>query len=666
MPPTAKILIVDDEPRLCQSLSSLLRSHGFDIQVAYSGQETNSLLKNTTFDIALIDLFLPDISGLELMIQVQKEIPDITIVIMTGNASVETAIKTLQEGAYDYLTKPFEPAKLVQTIKNALQQKELAHENKSIHRQLAVSRRDYKYLVENSPDVIYMLDKKGRFTFVNPSIEHLTGLPPKHVIGQHYSTLLNKTNMDSDHWTFKERRTGKRAKQWKQLKLSTFNPSGIRSKKILHTELQSTGIYQAKKDGSTDYIGTHGVIRDITEKKKAHLKKKRIKAQLQRAEKLEVVGTLASGVAHDLNNLLSGILTYPELLLMEMSKENPHRDYIQKIKKSGEDAAIIVSDLLTLARRRLPANTIFNMDDIISDCLTGPQYLKLKSLYPDIRFSINLNTCALNMKGSPVHISKCILNLLNNAAESMPKGGTITILTQTCCIEKPNDNDLDLAPGKYIKLVVADTGIGISENDIKKIFDPFYSRKKMGRSGTGLGMTIVWTTTKDHKGHIDIQSTEGKGTTIALYYPVTLKEKNFRQKLDIDQIKGNGQSILIVDDISEQRDMATTMLTALGYTTVSVSTGQACIEYIESTPIDLILLDMILGTDMDGLNTYRKIKEVRPDQRVIIISGQIKTERIKTALELGVCQFIKKPYSIETMGTALKKHLPMVTNQLRN
>jgi len=188
----------------------------------------------------------------------------------------------------------------------------------------------------------------------------------------------------------------------------------------------------------------------------------------------------------------------------------------------------------------------------------------------------------------------------------------------------------------------------------------------MGRSGTGLGMTIVWTTTKDHKGPIDIQSTEGKGTTIALYYPVTLKEKNFRQKLDIDQIKGNGQSILIVDDISEQRDMATTMLTALGYTTVSVSTGQACIEYIESTPIDLILLDMILGTDMDGLNTYRKIKEVRPDQRVIIISGQIKTERIKTALELGVCQFIKKPYSIETMGTALKKHLPMVTNQLRN
>lgn len=654
---SVKIIIVDDEHRLCQSLSSLLKAHGFEVESANSGSEAMEISKNNFFDLALIDLFLPDISGQDLMLKLQNEIRNITTIIMTGNASIDTAIAALRDGAYDYLRKPFETAELIQTITNALEKKKLAYENKKINKQLAVAQRDYKFLVENSPDVIYMLDPNGKFTFVNPSIKPLTGLDPDWVVGHHFSIVLDEALAESCQWIFNERRTGERARKWNEMELPTFDENGFKKNKKVYTELQSVGIYQDDRPSSTKYLGTHGVIRDITEKKRAATRKKRIKAQLQRAEKLEVVGTLAGGVAHDLNNLLSGILAYPELLLLDMPNDHPHREYIEKIKKSGEDAAQIVNDLLTLARRRVPADKIFNMDDIISDSLTGPEYLKLKSKHPNVNFNINLNASLKNMIGSPVHISKCIINLLTNAAEAMPQGGTITIMSQICYLDKENNPKQNMKAGHYIKLVVADNGVGMCNQEVQKIFDPFYSRKKMSYSGTGLGMTIVWSTTKDHKGHIDIQSAKGKGTAITIYYPATDKQKKYTPKPDIEELMGNGQSILIVDDILEQRMMAATMLKALGYSPISVSGKDETVDYLKEKSVDLVLLDMVLGTDVDGLDTYKEIKNLNPDQKVIIVSGQPKTERIKEALKLGVSQYIKKPYSLETMGKSLKKEL---------
>lgn len=658
MPFSSNILIVDDEPRLCQSLSSILTENGFSVHLAYSGDEALAGLTQS-IDMVLVDLFLPDISGIALMGKILEIQPDLPVIIMTGNASIDSAIDALQKGAYDYLRKPFEAVKLLKTINNALKQTTLAKENQQINQQLAVSQRDYRYLVENSPDIIYMLDQEGRFSFVNPSIKKMTGLTPDKVIGRHYSTIIDKHHVEPYRWFFNERRTGERARKWNPLQLSTFDSSGFRRKGIRYAELRSTGMYQAKGQSNRSYVGTHGVIRDITEKKIAYLKKKKIKAQLQKAEKLEMVGTLASGVAHDLNNLLTSILMYPELLLMEMDTTDPNREYIQKIKKSGEDAAVIVNDMLTLARRRVPADQIFNMDEIISDCLTSPEFMKIKSRYPAIDFNINLNCGLLNMKGSPVHIAKALINLLNNAAEAMPQGGMITLLTQTCRVDTPFKNHLNLSPGAYIKLVVADSGIGISKKDIKKIFDPFYTRKKMGRSGTGLGMTIVWSTIKDHKGHIDIQSAEGRGTTITLYFPVTRKKRIPPDKVDISTLKGKGQTILIVDDLSEQRKIASTMMMSLGYKPHCVNSGEACIDYLKTMPVDLVLLDMVLGSGMDGLDTYRQIKKVFPDQRVIIVSGQSRTKRIEKALNLGVCRYVKKPYSIENLGEAVKQELSL-------
>lgn len=654
----ARILIVDDESRICNSLASLLGQMGYDVRTAATGQEALELIRKHDFDIGLLDHMLPDMLGCELIDTIHHQNPDSKAIIMTGNASVDSAVKALRKGAYDYLRKPFEFAELTNTVKNALSQQRLKIENRKIQEELTTSQHYYRYLVDNSPDIIYTLDPEGRFTFVNNSMESLLGLPTNELIGQHYSKLTGRNNAKKCKWILNERRTDSRTKSWSRLQLQKFNAFGEPSDEILFTELQSTGMYKESSAAAPrSYLGTHGVIRDITARTLSEKKSNQIKVQLQRAEKMEAVGTLASGVAHDLNNVLSGILGYPELILMDMPEDDPNRNYIQQIQKSGEKAAVIVKDLLTLARRGVEISDVVNLDTIICDYFTSPEYLKLNAAFPKISFNINLNSKQQNIMGSCVHLSKSLMNLLSNAAEAMPDGGRIGVSTRIWEKTLKNQKPLHIPKGRYILLTVTDSGIGIAPKDLKRIFDPFYTKKQMGRSGTGLGMTIVWTTMKDHNGFIDVKSIKGKGSTFRLYFPITTNKPQKETQIDVGLLKGNEESILIVDDMPEQLELARNMLTVLNYRFSFVSSGEKAIEFIRKEPPDLILLDMVLGTGMDGLETYKKIKSIHPEIKVIIISGLSDTSRIEKALELGARQYIKKPYTLKTIGLALKKEL---------
>jgi signal transduction histidine kinase len=397
---------------------------------------------------------------------------------------------------------------------------------------------------------------------------------------------------------------------------------------------------------------------DITDLKLADIEKKDLQAQLQRAQKMEAIGTLAGGVAHDLNNILSGIVSYPELLLMDLEQDSPLIKPILTIQKSGEKAAAIVQDLLTLARRGVAATEVVNLNSIVSEYLLSPEHEKLLLDHPDVKVSHHLESNLLNILGSPVHLSKTVMNLVSNAAEAMPEGGHISIRSENRHQDKPLNAFDDIGKGDYVVLTVKDNGIGISPEDIERIFEPFYTKKSMGRSGTGLGMAVVWGTVKDHRGYIDIKSKEGKGTAINLYFPVT------RQKLDRDDrlfdlaaIKGNGESILIIDDIAEQRQIASEMLEKLGYRVTTVASGEAAVDYLVNHTVDLIVLDMIMDPGIDGLETYQKILQIRPGQKTIIASGYSESERVKEAQRIGAGTYIKKPYLIEKFGRAVKTEL---------
>jgi CheY-like chemotaxis protein len=373
---------------------------------------------------------------------------------------------------------------------------------------------------------------------------------------------------------------------------------------------------------------------------------------------MEAVGTLAGGVAHDLNNILSGIVSYPELLLMDLPEESSLHEPLTTIMESGQKASAMVQDLLTMARRGVTTTKTININDIIHEYLNSPEYRKMAIYHPNIQFAVNTDASLLNVEGSSVHLFKTLMNLVSNAAEAMPDGGDLFISSRNQYVDKAISGFDDVHEGDYVVLAVSDTGIGISKKDQKHIFEPFYTKKIMGRSGTGLGMSVVWAAVKDHKGQIDVSSKVGAGTTISLYFPASRKKKaSHADIVSIEAYKSKGESILVVDDVKEQRDLANLMLSRLGYSVATVPSGEKAVTYLKSQKADLVVLDMIMDPGIDGLETYKQILENDSAQKAIIVSGYSDTEKVKQAQELGAGAYVKKPYVLQEIGMAIRSEL---------
>jgi PAS domain S-box-containing protein len=396
---------------------------------------------------------------------------------------------------------------------------------------------------------------------------------------------------------------------------------------------------------------------DITDRKRADEEKRQLGERLQRSEKMEAIGTLAGGVAHDLNNVLGIVVGYAEMLLDEIDESSPLRDDVMKIMEGGQRSAAIVQDLLTLARRGVQTRKVFNLNAVITECQKTPEFEKVLSFNPKVQIKTELEADLLNIMGSPMHLAKTILNLVTNAMEAMPGDGALTISTSNQSLDKPIHGYDAVKEGDYIVLSITDTGEGISDSNIKYIFEPFYTKKVMGRSGTGLGLAVVWGTVKDHNGYINVHSEVGKGTTFTLYFPVAREEIAKEATIPLSDYIGQDESILVIDDIKEQRELAAKMLGKLNYRVKTVSSGEEAVEFLRIKKVDLIVLDMIMDPGMDGLDTYKAIVEIYPQQKAIIVSGFSETERVRHARSLGVGDYLRKPYVIEKLGLAVRKEL---------
>ena len=402
----------------------------------------------------------------------------------------------------------------------------------------------------------------------------------------------------------------------------------------------------------------HDLRHEINEREQLEHERRILEKQLLHSQKMEAIGILAGGIAHDLNNLLSVMVSYPDLILMKLPKDSPLIKPVLTIQNSGKRAAAIVQDLLTLARRGVKTTEVTNLNQVIRHYLESPEFEELKNIHPHVIFESNLKANLFNIMGSPVHLSKSVMNLVSNAAEAMADEGKVSISTKNRYIDKPISGYDFVQEGNYVVLTISDTGIGISEDDLERIFEPFFTKKIMGRSGTGLGMAVVWGTIKDHNGYIDIESIKGKGTTFTLYFPVTKREIiEIKKPLPINEYMGNGESILIIDDVEEQREIASQILISLAYTVTSVASGEKAVEYLKNNHADLILLDMVMDPGIDGLETYQRIIKLHPHQKTIIASGFSSTNRVKEIQKIGAGAYIKKPYTFEKIGIAVKSEL---------
>ena len=504
-------------------------------------------------------------------------------------------------------------------------------------------------IVENIPNMIFLKDAgELRFTRFNRAGEELLGHSRDDLLGKNDYDFFPKEQ--ADFFTQKDREVlrGKVIVDIQEEPLQTRD----RGERILHTK--KVPILNA--NGEPEYL--MGISEDITDRKRAEAEKRRLEERLRRAEKMEALGQLAGGVAHDLNNVLGVLSGYSELLLAEIPEGQKSRRHVEKILQSTEKGAAIIQDLLTLARRGVLSEEVIQVNDIISGFTRTPAFENIRDYHPGVSFRMDCDPNLLNIKGSPVHLEKTLMNLVSNAAESISGEGEVVIRTENRYLDKAIVGYDEVREGDYVVLSVSDTGTGISDEHREKIFEPFYTKKAMGRSGTGLGLTIVWGTVKDHNGYIDVSSRVGEGTTFTLYFPATRDEQTAPpERTPVERYMGRGETVLVVDDIAEQRDVASGLLRKLGYRVHSVSSGEEAVEYLKQNRADILILDMIMAPGMDGMEAYRRILEIHPQQKAILVSGFSETDRVRKAQLLGAGVYVKKPYVMETIGLALRKEL---------
>ena len=393
---------------------------------------------------------------------------------------------------------------------------------------------------------------------------------------------------------------------------------------------------------------------EIARRQKARAQQLKTEKRIRSLEKMEAIGKLAGGVAHDLNNILGGVITYPELILMDLPENSPIAESLLEIKEAGQKATAIVNDLLTLARRGVYVENKVDLNHTVEQYLSSPEFRRLKEFHPFVAVTTTLTPDLRYVMGSSVHLHKTLMNLVSNAAEAMPDGGTIEISTENIYLDDQARQNTPLFEGPHVVLTVSDNGIGMSEHDINHIFEPFFTKKVMGRSGTGLGMAVVWGAVADHNGHIQISSVVYEGTKIRILLPAAKTNSDTSTVANTSApLLGHGESILVVDDLPQQRAIARSLLERLRYHVETVASGEEAVEYLKHHDVDLMVLDMIMVPGMDGLDTYKQILEYHPLQKALIASGYSETERVREALRIGKSTFISKPYLLEDISIAI-------------
>ncbi|RJX35104.1 MAG: PAS domain S-box protein [Desulfurivibrio sp.] len=507
------------------------------------------------------------------------------------------------------------------------------------------SERKYKMVADATSDIIYEYQAgEERLTYVSPNCGDMLGYSAGELAGQmgFLAAVICREDAEDARKKRLQACWGSEAKL--ALEYGVICKNGVRKSVVDHCTLL--------RDEAGRVVSMIGSIKDVSSQKE-------LEEKLSRAEKMEAIGTLAGGVAHDLNNILSGLVSYPDLLLMGLPADSPLRRTVLTIKKSGEKAAAIVNDLLTLARRGVSVTETINLNVLVNEFLQSPEFQGLQARHEQVRLTLQLDEDLLNIAGSPVHLTKTIMNLVANAFESMSAGGEIRIITANRYVDQPVRGYDDVQEGDYVTLTVSDTGHGISPEDRKRIFEPFYTKKVMGRSGTGLGLAVVWGTVKDHRGYIDVRSSQGHGASFILYFPVSREPLTGKveQLFAIEQYRGDGESILVVDDVSEQRELATQMLAQMGYQVAAAASGDEAVALLADSEFDLLVLDMIMEPGMDGLDTYKAVLGIRPGQKAIIASGYSETDRVHEAQLLGAGPYLRKPYTLEKLVRAVREEL---------
>ena len=641
-----KILIVDDEARMRDSLKVLLSNEGYNIHTGCNGREAIECLNKGSYDIILLDMIMPDMDGYQVMDYLKGKHSDTMVIIMTGHASIDSAVECLKRGAYDYLRKPFDVEQLLARVKNTIDQIKLKKENEVVSERLEVTEQRYRYLVNASPDIIYTLNPDGEITFINGAVESLLGCGAEQLVSEHYTNIIFGDDIDKAKYHFNERRTGSRATSGVELRLKTSN-NGHDPEKCLIVELKSMGIYDKPVD-ETDktFIGTYGVARDIGDRK--HLE-----AQLLQAQKMEAIGTLAGGIAHDFNNLLMGIMGRISLISYDIDLNHPHYKHLKGIEDMVKGGSELTKQLLGFAMGGKYEVKPIDINELIEKCSDMFGRTRKESRIHTI---FQKNVCAVEI--DPAQIEQVLLNLFVNAWHAMPGGGDIFIETKNIRLDEEDVINYGIKPGRFVMVSVTDTGVGMGEKTQQHIFEPFFTTKKLGR-GTGLGLASVYGIIKNHGGLINVSSKKGEGSTFNFYLPAVEAQIVKQLPDDIeDEILYGTETILLVDDEEMVINVSLEMLNNMGYNVFIARGGKEALETFkkDKDKIALVILDMIMP-DLGGSYVYNVLKKIKPDIKVLLSSGYSIDGQASEIMSRNCDGFIQKPFNMIQLSKRIRKIL---------
>ena len=653
------ILVVDDEKRIVESITRCLTREGFRVFYAYDGLQAVTLFNSEKIDLVLMDISMPDMDGYEAMSKMLELDPDILVIIMTGYASVASAVSALRQGAWDYLKKPFELADLVKTVKNAVAQRNLIAEKKFYAARLEASEKKYQYMVDNSPDLIFILDENFCFAFANQQFETLLRYSPQELKGTAFDDILHEDDRRKlsrqfcpDGLLFRDVAPGCNSALNLRFKRAgagenRYDPySGF-----AYMEMKASLRTLPDSGSARDFKGIYAVARDVTDRI-------RLETQLRQAQKMEAIGTLAGGIAHDFNNILMGIQGYSSLVKSGFSCESEVYKRLANIDEYVYNGAELARQLLDFSRKNIrQAEVTMNMNYLLRNSVR-----MFGRTRKDIFLSLELEKNLWPATVDEIQIKQVLMNLFVNAWHAMPKGGRIVVKSENVVLDQQQASKIGLdQAGEYIKVCVEDTGTGMEKETLSRVFDPFFTTKARG-TGTGLGLATAYGIINAHKGTFHVESSPGKGSVFMFFLPA---EKELEQT-DFDPhsagaegrlISGKGR-VLLVDDEKGVIEVCKEMIETLGYEVLVAGTGTQALSVIQNDVkgIDLMILDVVMP-GMDGFQTYEAVRQIQPDLRVLVCSGLSPKEEINKMIANGCRDYLLKPFDITRLSQKIESVL---------
>lgn len=511
-------------------------------------------------------------------------------------------------------------------------------QRKAVKRQLAESEEMYRNLIENIQEAVFMIDQDGIVRFISSAIERITGYNPDELCGRSVNDFIFQEDLD----LIKE--------QFEKLARNILAPDEYRiickNGEIRWISSSSRPIFENGR-----FCGIHGILADIHERKIAQQALQNQQELLQQAQKMEAIGTLASGIAHDFNNLLMGIQGRASLMLMESEIGHPYYEHLKGIEQYIKSAAELTQQLLGLARGGKYEVVPADLNALIQGSVelfgrTKKEIRIFTKLDPELRV----------VEIDRTQIEQVLLNLLVNAWQAMPEGGEIAIVTQNIDLLPSDACVFHVPPGRFVRVGVSDSGIGMDGETKSRIFDPFFTTKEMGR-GTGLGLASAYGIVKNHGGIITVYSEKGSGSIFHVYLPASEKAIELKKEA-AEEVSGGNETILLIDDEEMILDVARQLLVSLGYTVLTTNSGGPALDIYRKNRerIDLVILDMIMP-QMSGSKVFENLKEINPEVRVLLSSGYSINGQAMKILRRGCRGFIQKPFTIKELALKIREVL---------